>query len=187
MRAEAVPARPECPEPGRWLAPDEWASEVEVSEFLGDLVMLLKPDFVIETGTYLGFSAWCMGDALEALGRGQLVTIELNQAKAEMARTKVHGLPVSVITDNSLQYTPTQPVDLLFTDSGFETRMAEVRRFAPYASPRCVIVCHDPKVPTSYPGVPAFLADMQAVVDEGLVHPWFQLPTPRGLAMTRYR
>jgi hypothetical protein len=35
--------------------------------------------------------------------------------------------------------------------------------------------------------VPAFLADMQAIVDEGTVHPWLYLPTPRGLALTRYR
>ncbi len=81
---------------------------------------------------------------------------------------------------------PEQPIDLLFVDSGFPDRMQEVRYFQEWASPRCVIVAHDSAVPTSYPGVPDFFADMAQVVEDGIVHPWVKLPTPRGLALTRY-
>jgi predicted O-methyltransferase YrrM len=187
MRAEALPPRAECPEPGRWSAPDAWASEVEVSQFLGDLCELIKPDFVVETGSYAGFTSAFIGVALVQVGRGAAVSIEVNHARAREAAERCVGLPVTIVCDHSLQYVPTQPIDLLFVDSGWETRMPEVRRLKAWASPRCVVVCHDPAVPTNYPGVPAFLADMQAIVDEGTVHPWLYLPTPRGLALTRYR
>jgi len=187
MRAEALPPRPECPEPGRWSAPDAWATETDVSAFLGDLVRALKPDYVIETGSYVGYTAEQIGLALRDLGRGQLVSIELAETKAQQARARTDGLPVTIVTNRAAHVEPTQPVDLLFVDSGWDDRMVEVRHFHRWASPRCVIVAHDTAVPTDYPGVPAFFASLQAVVDDGLVEPWLKLPTPRGLALTRYR
>lgn len=187
MRAEALPPRPECPEPHRWAAPDAWASEEDVSLFLGDLVSLLKPDFVLETGAYHGYTTEHLGWACRGLGRGHVVSLELNADAAAIARHRTADLPVDVLNLSSLDYTPTAPIDLLFTDSDFPIRMAEVRRFQPWASPRCVVVAHDPAVPLKYPGVDIFLREMQAVVDEGVVTPWVHLPTPRGLALARYR
>jgi hypothetical protein len=49
-----------------------------------------------------------------------------------------------------------------------------------------VIVAHDSAITTAYPGVSGFYADMDAAVADGIVQPWLRLPTPRGLAMTRY-
>ncbi|HEX2594753.1 MAG TPA: class I SAM-dependent methyltransferase [Rhizomicrobium sp.] len=187
MRAEALASRPECPEPGRWSAPDEWATETEVSRFVADLVRALKPDFVVETGSYVGYTAEQIGLALRDLGRGRLVSIELVHAKSEQARARTAGLPVTIVTNRAAHVEPDQPIDLLFVDSGFTDRMVEVRHFRQWASPRCVILAHDSAVPTSYPGVPEFFADLEQVVVDGLVHPWLRLPTPRGLALTRYR
>jgi len=187
MRAETLQPRPECPEPGRWTAPDDWASEDDVSSFLGDLVYLLKPDVVVETGSYLGFTTQQMSYALAELGRGVCISLETDAARAQSARERCARLPATVLAQSSLTYQPSQPIDLLFVDSDFPIRMAEVRHFQRWASPRCVIVAHDPAVPLSYPGVDIFLREMQAVVDEGLISPWLYLPTPRGLAMTRYR
>lgn len=186
MRAEAVAPRSECPEPERWLAPDEWATETDVSRFLGDLVRVLKPDYVVETGSYHGYTAEQIGVALRDLGRGHLLSIELAEQKARQARLRTSGLPVTIVTNRAADVEPSQPVDLLFVDSGWADRMQEVRHFHWWASPRCVIVAHDSAITDAYTGVKGFYKDMQAVVDEGLVQPWFKLPTPRGLALTRY-
>lgn len=186
MRAEALAPRPECPEPGRWSAPDEWATETDVSRLLGDLVRALKPDYVVETGSYVGYTAREIGLALAELGRGQLLSIELAKAKADLARERVKGLPVTIVTNRAAHVEPSQPIDLLFVDSSWEDRMVEVRHFRQWASPRCVIVAHDSAVPVSYPGVPAFYASMDAAVADGTVLPWLKLPTPRGIALTRY-
>jgi predicted O-methyltransferase YrrM len=187
MRAEALKPRPECPEPGRWLAPDQWASEADVSVFLGDLAHLLKPDFVVETGAYHGDTSVQIGQALHELGRGHLVSLEVDPERAAHAALATVGLPVSVWRQSSLDYEPTAPIDLLFLDSEFAIRMAELRRFRAWASPRCVVVLHDPCVPSRYPDVSLMLAEMDAVISDGLVYPWLTLPTPRGLALTRYR
>ncbi len=186
MRAEALAPRPECPEPSRWDAPDEWATESDVSRFVGDLVRVLKPDYVLETGSYHGYTSEQIGQALADLGRGRLTTIEISHDSAERARARCAGLPVTVITNRSQHVTPDEPIDLLFLDSGWTDRMEELRYFKAWASPRCVIAVHDSAVPVSYPGVPAFFASLEAVVTEGIVHPWLRLPTPRGLAITRY-
>jgi hypothetical protein len=72
-------------------------------------------------------------------------------------------------------------------DTDFSSRIEELIHFRQWASPRCVIALHDPSVPTSYPGVPGMLTAMEEVVAAGIVQPWLTLPTPRGLALTRYR
>jgi predicted O-methyltransferase YrrM len=186
MRVEAMPVRAECPEPARWSAPDDWASEAEVSRFLGDLVELVKPDLVIETGSYHGDTSREIGGALASLQRGQLVCLELDPSRAAQTAARCLTLPVEVIEGPSLAYQPSAPIDLLFLDSDFPIRMTELRYFHQWASPRCVVVLHD-SVETAYPGWDLMGRAMTAVVDEGLVWPWLHLPTPRGVGLTRYR
>jgi len=185
MRPEAMPIRAECPEPWRWSAPDDFATEAEVSAFLGDLVRVLKPATVIETGSYLGYTAQAIGRALALVG-GTLVTLEVDGDRAAAAAGRCAGLPVTVLAQSSLTYTPTALIDVLFLDSEFETRMPELRHFRPYASPRCVVVLHD-SAPTTYPGWELLDQGMRAVVADGIVQPWLTLPTPRGVGLTRYR
>ncbi len=168
------------------MAPDEWATESDVSRFLGDLARVLKPDVVLETGSYRGYTSLAIGLALAELKRGHLTTVEIKAVDAEMTRQRCLGLPVTVLTNRSQHIEPPGPIDLLFLDSGWEDRMQELRYFRQWASPRCVIAVHDSAVPESYPGVPGFFASLDAVVAEQLVQPWLKLPTPRGLALTRY-
>ena len=49
-------ATPECPHPERWSMFDSMTAEYEVLEFLRTLVTTLKPDLVVETGSFLGVS-----------------------------------------------------------------------------------------------------------------------------------
>jgi len=186
MRAETqIPPRPECPEPGRWSAPDDWATETEVTRLLAELVRALKPDLVVETGTYHGHTARAIGEALRAVGRGRLVTLEMDPGRAALAASACEGLPVEVRCMSSLAYTPDQPIDLLFLDSEFTQRIPECVAMAPWASARCVVALHDAAI-DYYPGAGEMQRAVQAVVAQGLVAPWLVLPTPRGLGLTRY-
>ena len=47
---------PECPHPERWSMYDSMTAEVEVLEFLRTLVTTIKPNLVVETGTFMGVS-----------------------------------------------------------------------------------------------------------------------------------
>jgi predicted O-methyltransferase YrrM len=49
-------ATPECPHPERWSMLDSMTAEVEVLEFLQSLVLALKPELIVETGTFRGIS-----------------------------------------------------------------------------------------------------------------------------------
>jgi len=169
------------------MAPDGDATELDVSRLIGALVIALKPDYVIETGAYRGDTTEIIGHALAFLGRGRLLSVEIDETRAAVVRQRVSGLPVTVVTGKAEDVMPDSPVDMLFVDSALDARMREVRAFRPYALPRCVILAHDSALPTYEPGVSEFFASMTAAVDDGIVQPWMRLPTPRGLAITRYR
>jgi predicted O-methyltransferase YrrM len=186
MRPELLPARPDCPDPGRWLAPDSDATETDVSALIGGFVLALKPDFVVETGTYHGDTTVMIGGVLKALRRGHLLSIDHDPAMTQHAEKRVLGLPVTLMTAQASQVVPPQPIDLLFIDCGLDDRIKQLRNFFPYASRRCVVLFHDSALPIDVPGVADMYADMQLAVSSGLVQPWIKLPTPRGLAITRY-
>lgn len=179
MRIETG-ARPDCPHPERWTAPDEYASEHAVSDFMVGLVHLLKPDVVVETGAYLGDTSRAIGIALAEEGVGHLYALEIVSERAGVAAQATAGLPVTVIRASSLDWEPPAPIDLLFLDTEFAIRSLEVRRFRAWASPRCVLVMHDTEN-----------GQLRGVLDqlarEGETTRWVTLPTPRGLGIARYR
>ena len=179
MRPEQHHARVECPEVGRWSAPDLQASEAETSRCLASLVDLLKPDLVVETGAYLGHTSQAIGQALVLVGRGRLVTLERHPERAAEARARTAGLPVTVETADSTAWEPPGPIDLLFLDTELGTRPQEIARFAPWASPRCVLVVHDTQDP-------ALRGALDGLAREGVTTPWVYLPTPRGIGLSRY-
>jgi predicted O-methyltransferase YrrM len=47
---------PECPHPERWRMFDSMTAEAEVLEFLRTVVTTIKPELVVETGTFSGIS-----------------------------------------------------------------------------------------------------------------------------------
>lgn len=162
-----TPVRPDC-DTTRWSAPDNMGSESEVSEFLAALVRLLHPDRVLETGTYLGFTAARIGKALKNQGYGHLDSLEVDPSFADQARLLCLGLPVTIYTTDSLDFTPQGEYDLMFFDSSITARAGEMARFRRFASPRCVWVLHDSR-------------NVNLKSLGGL-----QLPTPRGLALGRF-
>ncbi|MGH9602716.1 MAG: prolipoprotein diacylglyceryl transferase family protein, partial [Terriglobales bacterium] len=56
LQPEFHRATPECPHPERWRMYDSMTAEVEVLEFLKCLVTTVKPELVVETGSFLGVS-----------------------------------------------------------------------------------------------------------------------------------
>lgn len=177
---ESVFTRPndECPYPERWSAIDAYATEAEVTELVGAMVRALQPDFVIETGSWVGTTTQAIGEALVRNGHGELVSLELDPEKAGIAATRCAGLPVTVLNISSLDYVPMKPVDFAWLDSSTADRPREIRQYLPWMTARTVIGVHDtgPQHP-----VRALLAPLEA---EGLLRPLY-LPTPRGVCFAR--
>lgn len=179
MRPEHHHARPEVPHVGRWAAPDDMASETETSAFLGSLVRFLKPNLVVETGTYQGHTTRSIAEALRENGQGVVVGLEIDEDAVLKARARVVGLPAEIVQTDALTWTPDRAIDLLFLDTELHLRPAEIRRFSQHASLGCTLVVHD----TQDLGLRAALDQLTA---EGITTPWVYFPTPRGLGIARY-
>src|SRR5271157_6657834 len=69
---------PECPHPERWRMFDSMTAEAEVLEFLRCLVTTIKPELVVETGTFSGISTLWIAEGLKQNGRGKIITCEFD-------------------------------------------------------------------------------------------------------------
>src|SRR6202789_4079070 len=69
----------ECPNPERWHMFDSMTAEAEVLEFLRTLVTTIKPELVVETGTFSGISTLWIAEGLKANGHGRIITCDKNE------------------------------------------------------------------------------------------------------------
>jgi predicted O-methyltransferase YrrM len=176
----------ECPEPERWTCFDIQSAEMEVLEFMAQLVFTIKPNLIVETGTYRGVAAVYMGRALKRTGRGKLITVELDRglhAKAvDLAKKAELEAFVELRNGSSLDQEIEGTIDLLFLDSEPTIRVQELRKFRRHITPRTVIVFHDVNSGAHKP-----LRDQVLKLDEDHELSVVMLPTPRGLAICQLR
>ncbi len=178
-------ATPECPHPERWHMFDSMTAEVEVLEFLRALVTTIKPQLVVETGTFLGVSTIWIAEALKHNGFGRIVTCEYDPVVFAKAKERIASSGVAewieCYNSSSLELKVEGTVDLLFSDSDMAVREQEVRRFLPQMSPHGLILMHDA---SSHLRVVRDAA--LTLQNEGLISAVL-LPTPRGLVVAQKR
>lgn len=178
-------ATPECPHPERWHMYDSMTAEAEVLEFLRTLVTTMKPELIVETGSFLGVSTLWMAEGLRANGFGKIISCEYDPVVFAKAQEKIadSGLAdwIELRNESSLEMPVTGTIDLLFSDSDMPIRAAEVRRFLPQIRPTGLILLHDASSHLKTVREAAF-----ALEEEGLLSCVF-LPTPRGLVIAQRR
>lgn len=174
MRPESDLTAPSswCPQPERWHAEDEQSAEVEVSELVAAFVRALQPDYVVETGTAHGFTAAAIGRALRANGHGHLDTLEVDPALVAEAQGRCAGLPITVIEQSSMDFTPARRVGFAWFDSLLNLRIPEFERYRPYMTAGTIVGFHDV--------APHFGAFGQVLANHRGLWPIF-LRTPRGV------
>src|SRR5246127_5901494 len=79
----------ECPHPERWSMYDSMTAEVEVLEFLRTLVTTIKPELVVETGTFSAISTLWIAEGLKANGRGQVISCESDPKVYTAAKQRI--------------------------------------------------------------------------------------------------
>lgn len=127
--------------------------EIEVGEWIYALTRLMKPSFVLETGTYHGLSSSYIALALKENGTGSMVTIDplIYENRASHTWEK---LGISDIIEfkrmPSLDYTPDRPIDILFLDSEPCYRYKEFVKFFDNVNPGGIILIHDLHPSLSY-------------------------------------
>jgi prolipoprotein diacylglyceryl transferase len=185
LQPEYHKATPECPHPERWHMYDSMSAEVEVLDFLKALVITLKPELVVETGTFSGLSTLRIADGLKENGVGKIITCEYDAKVFAVARERFQASAlapwIEARNESSLEMTVSGRIDFLFCDSETSVREQEVRRFLPQINPFGIIVMHDAS--SSMNTVRAAALKME---QEGLLSVLL-LPTPRGLVLAQKR
>ncbi len=185
LQPEYHRATPECPHPQRWSMYDSMTAEVEVLEFLRTLVTTIKPELVVETGTFLGISTLWIAEALKANGFGKVITCEYDPLVFARARERIAGSGLSdwieCRNESSLELQVKGRIDLLFSDSDMPVREQEVRHFLPRLNPNGVILMHDASSHLKIVRQAALQLEAEGLISVLL------LPTPRGLVMAQKR
>jgi len=185
LQPEYSRATPECPHPERWRMYDAMAAEVEVLEFLKTLVTTIKPELVVETGTFLGSSTLRIAEGLKENGFGRVITCEADPKVFEEARKRIvaSGLAewIELRNESSLEMKVEGRIDLLYCDSDLPLRETEVRRFLPQVNPNGLILMHD-----ASSALKTVREGARNLEREGLLSVVF-FPTPRGLLVAQKR
>jgi prolipoprotein diacylglyceryl transferase len=178
-------ATPECPHPERWRMFDTMTAEVEVLDFLKCLMTTVKPNLVVETGTFLAVSTIYMAEGLKQNGTGKIITCEPDKAVFAKAKEKIDSSGLRKFIDyrceSSLETKVSGTIDVLFCDSLPELREPEVRHFLPQINPNGLILMHDASSHLKTVREAALRLEAEGLVSVVL------LPTPRGLVIAQKR
>jgi prolipoprotein diacylglyceryl transferase len=176
-------ATPECPNPERWKMYDSMTAEVEVLEFLKQLVKTVKPNLIVETGTFMGISTLWIAEALKENGFGKIITCEYDPKVYAKAKERIDasglGEWIDARNESSLDIKVAGTVDMLFSDSDPPLREAEVRRFLPQMNPTGLILMHDASSHLKTVRDAALKLEQEGLISAVL------MPTPRGLVMAQ--
>jgi predicted O-methyltransferase YrrM len=176
---------PECPHPERWSMYDSMTAEVEVLEFLRTLVTTIKPNLVVETGTFMGVSTLWIAEALRLNGFGRIISCEYDTKVFETAKQKIAASEfrdlIDLRNESSLEMKVEGTIDLFFSDSDMPIREQEVRRYLPQISPCGVILMHDASSHLKQVREAALKLESDGLISVVL------LPTPRGLVVAQKR
>ena len=185
VQPEYAPATPECPHPELWKMYDSMTAEVEVLDFLKQLVITLKPNLVIETGTFTGVSTLAIAQGLQQNGFGRVITVEFDPKVFAKAKERFNasglGAWIDARNHSSLELQVDGAIDLLFSDSDLNLREQEVRHFLPQISPNGLVAIHDASSHQSVVREAALRLEAEGLLSVVL------LPTPRGLVVAQKR
>jgi predicted O-methyltransferase YrrM len=175
----------ECPHPERWSMYDSMTAEAEVLEFLRTLITTIKPNLVVETGSFLAVSTLWIAEGLKRNGFGRIVSCEFDPVVYAKARENVasSGLAewIDLRNESSLEMKIDGDIDLLFSDSDPPLREQEVKRFLPQIKPHGIILMHDASSHLKIVREAALKMEAEGLLSVVL------LPTPRGLVIAQKR
>lgn len=186
--------------PGKYSSFNDAGIECETGEFLYSLVRLLKPYYVLETGTHWGIGASYMGLALQENGQGELDTVEFLPEIHVRAVQRIISLDLQEIVSCHLMdvagFEPREDragkYGLILLDTEPQTRFAELEKFYKHLAYGGFMFIHDlhrgmgqNSNNPDHPGEPhwpygAVTEFMKEKVKSGELRP-FHFATPRGL------
>jgi predicted O-methyltransferase YrrM len=185
VQKEYTAPTPECPHPELWKMMDSQTSELEVLDFLRSLVMTIKPQLIVETGTFLGYGTLKMAEGLKENGFGRIITIEYDPAIFAQAKERIEasglGSWIENRNESSLDTRIDGTIDFLYSDSELNIREQEIRKFLPQLDARGLIAVHDASSHFAVVREGALRLEQEGLISV------IMLSTPRGLVLAQKR
>ncbi len=185
IQAEYHPATRECSHPERWRMFDPMTAEIEVLDFLENLVTTLKPHLIVETGAFTALSTLRMAAGMQQNGFGKIVSCEIDPVIFGRAKQRIEdsglGRWIELRNESSLNMKIEGIIDIFFSDSGIPLREQEVRRFLPQVNPFGLVLIHDASSHTKIVRQAALRLEEEGLLSVVL------FPTPRGLVVAQKR
>ena len=109
----------------------------------------LQPELIVETGTYLGGSALFLASICDLLGRGQVLTIDVDRREDRPPHPRITYLTGSSTSDPILRQVRRRAKDtsrvLVILDSGHakEHVLSELHAYAPLVTPGSYLIVED--------------------------------------------
>ena len=164
---------------------DPMTAEIEVLDFLERLITTVKPQLVVETGSFTALSTLRMAAGMQQNGFGKIVSCELDPAIFAEAQKRIASCGLSrwieLRNESSLEMQIDGVIDVLFSDSDIPIREQEVRRFLPQINPFGLVLMHDASSHTNTVRDAALRLEQEGLLSVVL------LPTPRGLVIAQKR
>ena len=97
----------------------------EKAEFLADLIEQVGPSLIVECGTAIGYSGLWIASRLQAIGKGKLITIEIDGDRAQEARENFARAGLSELVDSRIgdaadvMKSIDDPINFLLLDNSF--------------------------------------------------------------------
>lgn len=179
-----------------YTAFNDGSTECEVGEFLYGLVKILKPRYILETGTYKGISSSYMAQGLKENNTGFIDTLEIDEGLIQTSKQLWNALEltkwINSMREDCQKFQPQHNYELMFLDSEPYYRYGELKRFFPYLTEGGYAFIHD--CPLSLcqgnfnPDHPEFRSwpfgdlpeEIKQWVKEGKLRP-MHFPNPRGM------
>ena len=121
--------------------------EAEVGNFYYSLVRLIKPEYILETGSARGYSTCCLASALEQNHRGIIYTIDpLNiEHFWDYSSLRKRIIWIRDVSQNAFPHVQNLTFDILVLDSDhhYETIMSELILYEPLLKSGGYILIHD--------------------------------------------
>ncbi len=147
-----------------------WSMIYKEGKILYNLCKELKPEIVLEIGTFHGYSGAYMLSALEDNKKGFLYTVEEQKSHIDIANINLNKISnrykiLHGAASLSLQsYRPliievwNKPIDFLFIDGdhSFESVESDLKKYEPFVSRGGIIACHDYLMPAIQPAVDGY-------------------------------
>jgi cephalosporin hydroxylase len=147
-----------------------------------EILWELRPDVIVETGTYKGGSAYYYATLFDAIGHGRILTVDIEPQPDLPQHPRITYLVGSSTAPETVERIrqavgPSEKV-LVFLDSAHEAEHVaeEIRLYAPLVSPGSYLIVEDthfngnPVLPNFGPGpweaVDEFLASTEAFVPD---------------------